>query len=237
MKIGLIILWRIYFWFILLISIIFIAHSTPENYFDWLSKTILIVSFIGLFMFVYRKPFLSKTFWKFWFCLHMLRELYEMYFHIILKSNAPVKAVIIGIIPAFPAYLGLFLYSFHSKQIWAQHCGQSYWPLPSEEVQKSKYPVRPILEIHLFIIFILSFVILAFIKKYFGPETLINSNSLLNILDVGLFIAILPALISCFPAGIYWLFKRKLMPAFYPLIWILWIIILYFFIGGQIKPS
>ena len=37
---------------------------------------------------------------------------------------------------------------------------------------------------------------------------------------------VLPLLITGLPAGAYWLYKKKLMPYFYHVLWVVWLIIL-----------
>ncbi len=235
MKTSLIIIWRIYFWFILAFVLLITIYSLPVNFLGWISKAILTVSLVGLFMFVYQKPFLSNMFWKLWFCLHMLREVYEIYFNIILKHKGSYKELIIGIIIALPTYLGLFLYGFRSTEIWAKYSDHSSWSKPEVEAQKANFLVRPILEKHLSIMLIASLAILLLVKIYAGSEIIFNSSNILNLLGIAIFSTISPVLITCIPAGIYWLSKRKLMPAFYPIIWISWITILYFYSVSQIN--
>ena len=44
---------------------------------------------------------------------------------------------------------------------------------------------------------------------------------------------IVPFMVIAIPSGIYWLCKRKQMPGFIPLVWIIWVLLSYFYIIGK----
>jgi CAAX protease family protein len=52
------------------------------------------------------------------------------------------------------------------------------------------------------------------------------------IVTVVLFV-IVPFMVIAIPSGIYWLCTRKPMPGFIPLVWIIWVLLSYFYIIGQ----
>lgn len=107
----------------------------------------------------------------------------------------------------------------------------------SGDGNKSQLYFRLILKKQLYIIIIASFLILLIIIKYIGPGIIINADSILSILGKSLSLTIIPVLITCVPAGIYWLFKRKLLPGFYIYIWIIWCLIFYLYIPSQLKTN
>jgi phosphoglycerol transferase MdoB-like AlkP superfamily enzyme len=73
------------------------------------------------------------------------------------------------------------------------------------------------------------------VKKYIGRGIVINADSILSILGTSLILTIMSVLIICVPAGIYWLFKRKLLPGFYKYIWILWGLLIFIYTPQEIK--
>ncbi len=107
--------WKIYCWFIVIIGLLDTVIQPPQAFFDYVYKCILAVSFLGLFAFVYRKSYLSPAFWKGWFFMHIVNEVFCVYTH---RYEAQWQAWIFAIAVASPTYIALFLYAFRSDETW-----------------------------------------------------------------------------------------------------------------------
>lgn len=93
---------------------------------------------------------------------------------------------------------------------------------------------------HIAILIALSFILLIFIPhaKYLlqcldGLHSLLNSklSYIFNTSPFGnttqetICLLLIPFIIAALPAAIFWLFKRKLMPYFYHVVWGIWIVL------------
>lgn len=108
--------WKIYTWFLaifILLGIFLSISDSPTGLL--LDFGILTFSILGLFMFTYHKAFLSRLFWKIWFFISILMEIWR------LPSTIKEEGVVVGFIAliiTIPLYIGLFIYGFRSREIW-----------------------------------------------------------------------------------------------------------------------
>ena len=125
--------WKIYFWFILLISIVSVSSVVIDNdlEFTFVEKIISfcvypIVS-MGIFGLAYSKRFFAPIFWKLWMLVSLVADAYSLpeifkmdmefafdwelyiYYGVITALLLPIT-----IIP----YIGLYFYAFKSPEIW-----------------------------------------------------------------------------------------------------------------------
>ncbi len=118
--------YKIYFW-VLTVSALPLYFFIPENELSKINILIdffaSIISLIGLFGYVYKKPIFRSVIWKVWFIICIGWQLY--YFTLTdIPDNSEIPIVgkiifmIIFIAFMFPFYLALYLYGYKSDQLW-----------------------------------------------------------------------------------------------------------------------
>jgi len=122
-------LWKLYFVFITALSLFGMYDTfTLEGvgYPEYISLITLIIATNGLFGFVFGKPFINAKFWAIFSVLYLIFGLLyleitdvDLLYDIPKEQHSIVWGI--GWFVSIPGYLGLFLYGFSSKQIWANH--------------------------------------------------------------------------------------------------------------------
>ncbi|RRN73959.1 hypothetical protein EI200_04595 [Peribacillus simplex] len=114
--------WKVYFWALIAISIASMFVETVNGpVLETTDTVISIISTIGLYGYVYKKQFLSKSFWKFIFIITVI----EMPVYIMLDVLNDPELGVGGIIFVaaftlaimYPFLLGLYRYGFRKQNL------------------------------------------------------------------------------------------------------------------------
>ena len=115
------ILWKIYFWFILInVVITYILQGFSRL---WVIADLFIyfIAFVGLFAFIWKKNILNKLFWKTYFFVQIIWNIFYLYFlplpEKITESfeMSQFSMATISIIIYIPLFFALYLYGFKFK--------------------------------------------------------------------------------------------------------------------------
>lgn len=117
--------WKIYFWVLLILSLIGIifVYGTVDtwNSGDWTDIIVSIIQLIGLYAFVYKKQVFAQIFWRIFFVITIISAgFYLIYFYSALKETLVLpeilqsraytsgQDVLIGLILAAPLIYALY---------------------------------------------------------------------------------------------------------------------------------
>ncbi|MFJ7365673.1 hypothetical protein ACIQWQ_16375 [Peribacillus frigoritolerans] len=115
-------LWKIYFWLIIAISIAsMFVESVHGPVIETTDTVISIISTIGLFGYVYNKQLLSKSFWKFVFIITVIEVLTYTMLDVLNDPELGVGGMIFvtafTLIIMYPFFLGLYRYGFRKQNL------------------------------------------------------------------------------------------------------------------------
>ncbi|MFE4898700.1 hypothetical protein [Peribacillus butanolivorans] len=115
-------LWKIYFWLIIAISIAsMFVEAVHGPVIETTDTVISIISTIGLFGYVYNKQLLSKSFWKFVFIITIIEVLAYTMLDVLNDSELGVGGMIFvtafTLIIMYPFFLGLYRYGFRKENL------------------------------------------------------------------------------------------------------------------------
>ncbi|WP_458352728.1 hypothetical protein [Peribacillus frigoritolerans] len=115
-------LWKIYFWLIIAISIAsMFVESVHGPVIETTDTVISIISTIGLFGYVYNKQLLSKSFWKFAFIITVIEVLTYTMLDVLNDPELGVGGMIFvtafTLIIMYPFFLGLYRYGFRKQNL------------------------------------------------------------------------------------------------------------------------
>jgi hypothetical protein len=115
-------LWKIYFWLIIAISIAsMFVEAVHGPVIETTDTVISIISTIGLFGYVYNKQWLSKSFWKFVFIITVIEVLAYTMLEVLNDPELGVGGMIFvtafTLIIMYPFFLGLYRYGFRKQNL------------------------------------------------------------------------------------------------------------------------
>ena len=119
-------IWKIYFFFITLLSIfgyIFLFFEPGFGIVEIFSIILIVPATIGLFGYIFRKKILSPRFWNIFFFVYIAWSILYSFVSKIdqqagMSENEYIISMIIGWAISIPAYLALFYYARASCSIW-----------------------------------------------------------------------------------------------------------------------
>jgi len=113
-------LWKVYAWGLLLargaellVGRPYIAIYAADGLF-WGTRALEAGTLLGLFLYAYRRPFLTPFFWKVWWIVYM----YFFGVGILIGIHRYSPFWINSFVLALPEYIGVFLYAFRAREIW-----------------------------------------------------------------------------------------------------------------------
>jgi len=106
--------WKIYAWFIFLIFSVAYITTKPFGVINVIDLIISFPSLVGLFLYAYRKRWLSVVFWKTYLPVYFLWDICFNYVIIpkIENRNSDFLTIISGFVLIFPLWVALYLYVF-----------------------------------------------------------------------------------------------------------------------------
>jgi hypothetical protein len=115
--------WKIYFFILvgLLTAMYVLTFSTcAAAVYHYADILITLVTLIGIYGYAFRKPLVSRNFWKLWFGFFLL---WDFLFNFVLPGwywgELFDRLVLVAFLAMLiPAYLALYLYSFRSDTLW-----------------------------------------------------------------------------------------------------------------------
>ena len=122
-------IWKIYFFFITLISILGVVsiYFDPNfGIFEIFSIITVVPATIGLFGYVFRKKILNPKFWNIFFFSYLSWSILYIFVSKAdqqagMSNNEYIITIIIGTTISIPAYLALFYYGRASCNIWRKN--------------------------------------------------------------------------------------------------------------------
>ena len=119
------VLWKIYFWFLLLPAIPTFLWVGFSRLWEVIDLIVVTISTVGLFGFCWRKKIITRLFWKFYFLVPLIWQfIYQFIIPLHPKAqgitNAPAQVVgnTIGLALLGPLFYALYLYGFKRNELW-----------------------------------------------------------------------------------------------------------------------
>ena len=128
--------WKIYFFLMIVIMAIefamrlYFSHVLLFSIRNQVELLITLISFVGIYGFIYKKKIISNIFWIVFFVLVVSYSIWDIYLDVQLNNKLnsiyPTEPGILwstidfflNYILGLPFYIGLFIYGFRSKEIW-----------------------------------------------------------------------------------------------------------------------
>lgn len=118
---GKMILWKIYFYFMTLIYILYLFQRIINPTFvGWIDMLVNTLTLIALFGFSFNKKTLFKKFWQAAFFVCIAIEMYNISRNLpkIFENNALVVFASVLCIMIIPIYIATFMYAFRKNALW-----------------------------------------------------------------------------------------------------------------------
>ena len=126
------IFWKIYFFFIVCVTVlgtVFLFSEENFGVFEIILIPIVIISMIGLFGYVFSKIIYKRSFWFYIFWLNLVFAFLEPFLSESLFAHDPdftdaenkiinIISYLVSILIMLPAYIGLLLYGLPSNRLW-----------------------------------------------------------------------------------------------------------------------
>lgn len=120
--------WKIYFIFVLILSLpSYMSYGTMRAW-DIIDFIVFIPSIAGLFGFCWSKRLLNQQFWKSFFIVCIVWNIYYQYFvpmpqvmdEFLNKGMSQSLLATITWIPFIPMVIALYLYGFKKEKLWKE---------------------------------------------------------------------------------------------------------------------
>lgn len=106
--------WKLYFWFFLIVMVFFYSVAEGIRMMDIIDILISLTGLVGLFLYAYKKTFLSSAFWKAYLFFILIWDFILSIFieTMVLGTKLDPVVLIIACILSIPIYVALYLYGF-----------------------------------------------------------------------------------------------------------------------------
>jgi len=116
-------LWKIYFWIMLVLLIVSIflenSYGLVGTVIGIVSMIISIISTVGFYGYVYKKQFFSQSFWKIIFIISVIDVIVTTIYYGLKDTSGQGELIFITIftfIVMYPLLLGLYRYGFQKQK-------------------------------------------------------------------------------------------------------------------------
>ncbi len=120
--------WKIYFGFLLILSIPSYTHYGLPRHWGVIDFIIYILATIGLFGFCWSKKIFTKNFWKILLPICIIWNIFYQYFIPLMpevaKLSPKIPRVVLATIiwiPYIPLVIALYLYGFKNTELWGKN--------------------------------------------------------------------------------------------------------------------
>jgi len=118
--------WKVYFWFIVVITILALYLYTTEESFTIIGSfenVLTVINVIGFYGFIYHKHIFKWIFWQYWLLVAVIWDVlygivYIRCFNGSQISNISLTGEAFVLLFTIPIYLALFKYGYANKSMW-----------------------------------------------------------------------------------------------------------------------
>jgi len=118
-------MWKVYFVIILLISILSYIWQGLERVYEFIDVVIFAIALTGLYGYAWGKNIFSQGYWKIFFFIMILWNIYYHYFipppskvAESLNGQSPQSAATIGLIMFIPLFIAIYSYGYRRDDLW-----------------------------------------------------------------------------------------------------------------------
>lgn len=118
-------MWKVYFVIIMVLSVVGYLMTGIPRFYEMIDLIIFAFAAVGLFGYAWEKGFISQGFWKVFFFVMIVWNIYYHYFIPLpenvaemLERQSQAFAATMGLIFFIPLIVAIFLYGYKRDDLW-----------------------------------------------------------------------------------------------------------------------